>query len=148
MTNPQVPVHSEGCVDSLCIPREVRINASSVSSSLSSPTSLIVNLSSDFLPNVSFRALVDSGSTHCFIESAFVRKHNHSTRSVSPISLRLFDGTTNAIITESVELPIQFPHGHTQCKIYGISYYNVMWPLWPHSYSLYNMGPYRHGPTI
>ena len=28
--------------------------------------------------------------------------------------LHLFDGTTNAIITESVELSIQFPHGHTQ----------------------------------
>ena len=70
-SNPQAPVHSEGCIDSLCTPREVRINASSASS-LSSPTSLVVNLSSDSLPNVSFQALVASGSTHCFIESRFI----------------------------------------------------------------------------
>jgi len=114
VSNPQAPVHSEGCVESLCMPREVRINDSSVSSSLSSPTSLVVNLSSDLLLNVSFSALVDSGSTHCFIESCFVCRHNISTCSVPPISLCLFDGTTNAIITESVELPIWFPHGHTQ----------------------------------
>jgi len=106
-------MYSEGCIDSLCTPREVRINASSISL-LSSPTSLVVNLSSDSLLNVSFQALVDSGSTHCFIESRFIHSYNISTRPVPPISLCLFDGTINTIITESVELPIQFPHGHTQ----------------------------------
>jgi len=106
-------MNSKGCIDLLCMPREVRINAFSVSS-LSSPISLVVNLSSDLLPNVSFQVLVDSGSTHCFIKSCFVHSYNLSTHSVPPISLRLFDGTTNTIITESVELPIRFLHGHTQ----------------------------------
>ena len=106
MSNTQAPMHSKGCIDSLCMPREVRINASSVSYFLSSPMSLVVNLSSDLLPNVSFIALVDSGSTHCVIKSHFVPRHNLSTWSISPISLHLFDGTMNAIITKSVELPI------------------------------------------
>ena len=83
-------MRSEGCIDLLCTPREVRINVSSVSSSLSSPMSLVVNLSSDLLLNVSFLALVDSGSTHCFIESCFVCRYNLSTWSISPISLHLF----------------------------------------------------------
>ena len=74
----------------------------------------MTNSHSPKLPNISFQALVDSGSTHCFIESCFVCSHNLSTHSVPPISLHLFDSTTNVIITESVELPIQFPHSHTQ----------------------------------
>ena len=86
VSNPQAPMQSKGCIDSLCTPSKVRINASSVSSSLSSPTSLVVNLSSDLLLNVLFSALVDSSSTHCFIESRFICRYNLSTCSVPLIS--------------------------------------------------------------
>ena len=61
-----------------------------------------------------FKSLVDSGSTHCFIESAFVQKQVLNTRPVGPIPLRLFDGSINASITEAIELPLRFPDGHTQ----------------------------------
>ncbi|KAG6327699.1 hypothetical protein ID866_11390, partial [Astraeus odoratus] len=42
------------------------------------------------LPN--FLALVDSGSTHCFVDKTF-----------------LFDSTSNFVITQAAELPVQFP---------------------------------------
>ncbi|KAJ3560477.1 hypothetical protein NP233_g10816 [Leucocoprinus birnbaumii] len=44
-------------------------------------------------------------------DSDFVRKHSLPTTSVSPIELRLFDGSSNSYITESVNLPITFPTG-------------------------------------
>jgi hypothetical protein len=87
----------------------VGINASA----LFSLKSLVVNLSSSLVPNHKIKALVDSGSTHCFIESAFVSKYKIRTHSVDPIPLRLFDGSTNSVIDEAVELPISFPDGHT-----------------------------------
>jgi Retroviral aspartyl protease len=101
--------HTEGRTDSVCALGEVRLN----SSALLSPNSLVVNLLSSLIPNHKIKALVDSGSTHCFIETKFVRKYNIRTRSVDPIPLRLFNGSTNSVITEAIELPITFPNGHT-----------------------------------
>ena len=75
--------------------------------------SLIVNLHSESVPNVLITVLVDSGSTHCFIESAFIRKHKIPTRQIPPIPLRLFDGSINATISESVELLVRFPSHDT-----------------------------------
>jgi Retroviral aspartyl protease len=61
-----------------------------------------------------FKSLVDSGSTHCFLESAFVRKHALNMSPIGPIPLRLFDGSLNVSITEAIELPLRFPDGRTQ----------------------------------
>jgi len=55
------------------------------------------------------RALVDSGSTHCFVDTKYALGHSLSTYSVSPIVLRLFDGTSNFVITQAVDLSVQFP---------------------------------------
>jgi len=55
------------------------------------------------------RALVDSGSTHCFVDIQFAHKNNISTYSVPPITLRLFDSTSNFVITQAVNLSVQFP---------------------------------------
>ena len=76
---------------------------------LSSTSSLILSLHSDSIPDVLIKALVDSGSTHCFIESTFICKHLIPTRQISLIPLGLFDGSANAIISKSVELLVQFP---------------------------------------
>jgi Retroviral aspartyl protease len=103
-------MHSEGCIDSGCTQIEVKINASTLSLSMS----LVISLSTPSVPDIMFKSLVDSSSTHCFIKSAFVRKHVLPTRPISPIPLRLFDGSINASITEAIELPLQFPDGHTQ----------------------------------
>ncbi|KAG6327905.1 hypothetical protein ID866_11184 [Astraeus odoratus] len=56
-----------------------------------------------------FPALVDSGSTHCFIDRKFASELSVPTYSVSPISLWLFDGTSNFTITQAVDLLVSFP---------------------------------------
>ena len=69
------------------------------------------------MPYVSFlsynipqlRVLMDSGSTHCFIDSKYTLKKSFTIYSVSPIILQLFDGTSNFVITQAIDLSIQFP---------------------------------------
>jgi hypothetical protein len=70
-------------------------------------------ISSDPSTRTVFKALVDSGSTHCFADSTWVRTHKLPTVSVSPIELRLFDGSSTSFITELVNLPITFDCGKT-----------------------------------
>jgi Retroviral aspartyl protease len=110
VSNPSASAHSEGRLDLACAQIEVKINASALSLS----KSLVISLSTLSVPEFLFKALVDSGSTHCFIKSAFERKYVLNTRPIHPISLRLFDGSTNSFITEAIELPLRFPDGHTQ----------------------------------
>src|SRR3979490_1218243 len=100
-------MHTEGCIDLDSARTEVKLNASA----LFNLNSLIVNLHSKTIPNTVFKSLVDSSSTHSFIESTFVHRYKIPTHSIMPISLKLFDGSTNSIITESVEIPIRFPSG-------------------------------------
>jgi len=66
-----------------------------------------VSLLSLDLPKI--HALVDSGSTHCFVDIKFVHKNKFTTYSVAPIVLRLFDGSSNLVITEAIDLSVQFP---------------------------------------
>ena len=96
----------------MCTSNEVvRLNASA----LSDPNSLRIPLCSSQISDSSFRlsALVDSGSTHCFVDSNFTRQYDIPTTFVPPIELRLFDGTSNSIITQSVNLPVKFPTGES-----------------------------------
>jgi len=53
--------------------------------------------------------LVDSGSTHCFVDIKFAHKNKFTTYSIAPIVLRLFDGSSNFVITEAIDLSVQFP---------------------------------------
>jgi len=66
-----------------------------------------VSLLSHDIPKI--RALVDSGSTHCFVDLQFALKNNFTSYSVSPIQLWLFDGTSNYVITQAIDLSVQFP---------------------------------------
>ena len=93
-----------GCVDSVYMQLEVTLNTNSIPSS----TSLILNITSDSFQHVSEKALVDSSSTHCFLDHSLVWKFRIPTHSVSPIPLKLFDGRTSSMITEAAELPIRF----------------------------------------
>ena len=54
-------------------------------------------------------ALVDSRSTHCFIDSKYALKKPFTIYSVPPIVLQLFDGTSNFVITQAIDLSIQLP---------------------------------------
>ena len=85
------------------------------SSALSDPNSLRVSLSSSLISDSLFRfsALIDSGSTHCFVDTEFVKSHHLPVIPVNPIELRLFDGTSNSVITQSLDLPVIFPTGES-----------------------------------
>ena len=84
-------------------------------SALSNPNSLHVSLTSSIISDFfsEFPTLVDSGSTHCFVDTGFVRSHQLSVSLVKPIELKLFDRTCNSIITESLQLPVLFPTGES-----------------------------------
>ena len=56
---------------------------------------------------------MDSGSTHCFIESSLVNDLSLPTTSIAPVELRRFDSTSNAYISQSVTLPISFESGES-----------------------------------
>jgi hypothetical protein len=80
-------------------------------SALSNPDSFFISLSSPLVispdsDSVLFHALVNSGSTYCFINSGFICTHNISTLSILPVSLHLFDGSSNMNITELCALPV------------------------------------------
>jgi len=77
-------------------------------SALYDPNSLmphVILLSFD-LPKT--RALVDSRSTHCFVDVQFAHKNNITTYSVPPITLQLFDSTSNFVITQAVNISVKF----------------------------------------
>ena len=82
-----------------CAPMEAQLNASA----LSDPNSLqpSVTIVSHNIPE--FPALVDSGSTHCFVDPSFAKINSLSTYSVSSITLHLFDGTTTTMITKATD---------------------------------------------
>ena len=82
------------------------------------PNSLSIKVSTNSIP-VDFVALVDSGSSHCFIEKLFMSENHVTPYSIDPIPLTLFDGSTNSFITEAVDLPICFPSG----KITPMTFY-------------------------
>ena len=86
-------------------------------SALSDPHSLFVFLTSpsilgqDYLNKILFWALVDSRSTHCFVDSKFVNTHYLKTSATPPVALCLFDGLSNSTISEIANLPIIFSTG-------------------------------------
>ena len=60
---------------------------------------------------LSFSALVDSGSSNCFIDTTFINENSLHPYSVPPLQLCLFDGTTNSTITQAIDLSIHFSTG-------------------------------------
>ncbi len=93
---------------------QLRLNASA----LSDPSALLLRLYAENLEN-SFTALVDSGSSHCFIDSDFVDEHGLQTSSIPPLRLSLFDGSSNTSITRITTLPVHFPSG----EVLNIDFY-------------------------
>ena len=83
-------------------------------SALSDPYSLFVSLISplilgqDHLNKILFQALVNSESTHYFIDSKFVDTHHLKTSTTSPVALHLFDSLLNSTISKIANLPIIF----------------------------------------
>ena len=96
----------------------LRLNA--ISSSVSN--SLTINLSSDMLPKqTTIVTLLDCGSSDCFLETRFVQKYSLKTYDITPILLRLFDGSTNTSITQAIDLPIRFLTGKLQTVTFYVT---------------------------
>ena len=97
----------EDCVDDSRTEKlTLRLNASA----LSDPTSLVLDLFSELSPKT-IKTLVDSGSSHCFLDSDFADSVSLESHSVPPIRLQLFDGTSNQVITRVATVPLHFPAG-------------------------------------
>jgi hypothetical protein len=104
--NPQVmSSRAEGCVDLDHVANFVRLNAST----LSDPDSLFISLA--ILNSLSMCTLIDSSSSHYFLDSSFVSNHKITTTTILLIGLCLFDGTCNSTITQIAMLLITFPTG-------------------------------------
>src|SRR6266481_2782743 len=83
-------------------------------SALSNPDSFLLSLTTDTLPNVILKSLMDSGSSDSFIDAMFVQTQHLPTYGIPPIKLRLIDGTSNSTITQALDLQLHFPTGETQ----------------------------------
>jgi hypothetical protein len=85
---------------------EVWLNAAA----LAKQNSLFVHLA---IPRVdlSVRALVDSGSTHSFVDEDFVDAYELKHIPTDPMCLRLFNGTSNSVITEACDLALKHSCG-------------------------------------
>ena len=56
------------------------------------------------------KTLVDSGSSHCYVDQAFVNSSSVTPYSVSPLRLRYLDGR-HSIITQAIASDIRLPSG-------------------------------------
>ena len=93
-----------GCVEPICTPKEVRLNASAPSE----PDTLFLSVSTTLISTlIIFKALVDSGSSHCFVDPHLIDTHHLTTYDVPPIRLQLMDGTSNNTITKAINIPLQ-----------------------------------------
>jgi len=68
-------------------------------------------LGQDHLNKIPFQALINSRSTHCFIDTKFVDTHYLKTSATPPVAFRLFDGSSNSTISKIANLPIIFSTG-------------------------------------
>jgi len=110
----QNSAQTEGCVELSCVAISLtQLNASTLSNPhllfLSLTCSLI--LGQDHLNKILFQALVNSGSTHCFVDSKFVDTHYLKIFTTLPVALCLFDGSSNSTISKIANLPIIFSTG-------------------------------------
>ena len=89
----------------------IQLNASAFSdlhSLFASLTSPLI-LGQNCLNKILFQALVNSRSTHCFVDLKFMDTHYLKTFTTPPVALCLFDGSSNSIISKIANLPIIFP---------------------------------------
>src|SRR6266481_249812 len=83
-------------------------------SALSNPDPFLLSLTTNMLPNMILKSLVDSGSSNSFIDATFVQTQHLPTYGIPPIKLCLIDGTSNSTITQALDLQLCFPTGETQ----------------------------------
>lgn len=80
--------------------------------SLSITDSLMISVSVSFSPSV-LKCMVDSGSTHCFVNKKIIDRYSLPTTSIPPIPLYLIDGSSNSFITQQIVLNVTFNSSDT-----------------------------------
>ena len=75
---------------------------------MSDPNSLHTSISFPSVPSLSSSGLVDSGSSHCFVDPLFLRTNSIPSYDIPPVVLRLIDGTVGATITSAADILIRF----------------------------------------
>ena len=88
----------------------IRLNISTLSDSyllFVSLTSFLI-LGQDHLNKIPFEALINSGFTHCFVNSKFVNTYYLKTSTTSLVAFHSFNGLSNSTISEIANLSIIF----------------------------------------
>src|SRR5258708_3419705 len=97
-------------------PRNNSASSMALHTSSLSPNSFFLSLTSTSICNPLrlFRALLDSGSSHSFVNEAFAT-NNRLKFSYLPnqIPLKMFDGSTPSNVSKKVRMPITFSTGET-----------------------------------
>ena len=57
---------------------------------------------------MSSTGLVDSGSSHCFVDPDFIASNSFASYEIPPVVLRLLDGSVGAIINRAVDISVRF----------------------------------------
>src|SRR5258708_14444540 len=81
-----------------------------------SPNSFLLSLTSASVSEHAhpFIALLDLGSSHCFVDKLFAKKNKLSLSKLpSTIPLRLFDGSTRNSVSHKTTIPLTFSTGET-----------------------------------
>jgi hypothetical protein len=112
-------------------------------STIESPNSLVLPCTSPSISKNSapFRVLIDSGSSHSFVDPSLIK--SLPTTPVPPVTLHLFDGSSANKITQSIYLLVQFPSGIQQRILFYVT------PLDPSSSAVLGYDWLAlHNPTI
>ena len=112
VSSPQHSAPIEDCVELTSAPMEPQLNTSD---------SLMITLNSNLLPTTDICTLIDSGSTHCFLNSTTILKHQLCTYKINLMPLQLFNSTTNSDIHSAVDLLLCFPSGDKQTVMFYIT---------------------------
>jgi len=111
-SNPQDSTQTEGHIELPCIAISlIQLNISA----LSNPYFLFVFLTSflilsqNYLNKIPFWALINSKSTHCFVDSKFVDAYHLKISATPLVALYLFDSLSNNNISKIANFPIIFP---------------------------------------
>jgi hypothetical protein len=98
--SPLHPSPSEGCGTANREPKEGHLNTAV----LSNPDSLHTLISFPSLPSLSSSGLVDSGSSHCFVDPLFMSKHSIHSYEIPPVILCLINSSVGAMITRAAKI--------------------------------------------
>src|SRR6266436_343950 len=89
----------------------IRLNSTSLS-----PNSFLLSLTSTTISKHTcpFIALLDSGSSHCFVDEVFAKKNKLAlSKLLSIILLQLFDGSAWNSVSHKTNIPLTFSTGET-----------------------------------